>query len=105
MLQAGLLSEVRSLLEAGIDPRATSMQAIGYREALRLTKARCLWSWLSSRCKAQLPTVCQAASLVPAQFRYQLDYAERATPIFPQFFYCPLLSSFFRHAPSGNIWV
>lgn len=34
MLQAGLLEEVRSLLEAGIDPRATSMQAIGYREAL-----------------------------------------------------------------------
>ena len=34
MLQAGLLDEVRSLLEAGIDPRATSMQAIGYREAL-----------------------------------------------------------------------
>ena len=32
MLQQGLVEEIRSLLASGIPPRATSMQAIGYKE-------------------------------------------------------------------------
>ena len=34
MLQAGLLDEIEALLRAGIDRRATAMQAIGYKEFL-----------------------------------------------------------------------
>ena len=32
MMASGLLDEVRSLMERGIDPRCTAMQAIGYKE-------------------------------------------------------------------------
>ncbi len=32
MLQSGLLDEIRALLAAGISPKATAMQAIGYKE-------------------------------------------------------------------------
>lgn len=32
MLEAGLLDEIRALLAAGISPKATAMQAIGYKE-------------------------------------------------------------------------
>ena len=32
MLQQGLVEEIRTLLNEGIDPRCTAMQAIGYKE-------------------------------------------------------------------------
>ena len=32
MLEQGLLEEIRGLLDSGIDPRCTAMQAIGYKE-------------------------------------------------------------------------
>lgn len=34
MLQQGLMTEIRSLLDAGLSPGATSLQAIGYKEFL-----------------------------------------------------------------------
>ena len=34
MLEAGLEQEIRSLLEMGISPNSTAMQAIGYKEFL-----------------------------------------------------------------------
>ncbi len=41
MVDRGLFQEVRSLLEAGISPRATSMQAIGYKEVAAALRGEC----------------------------------------------------------------
>lgn len=40
MLDAGLLDEVRALLDGGLSPRAHPLQAIGYREALAVLNGK-----------------------------------------------------------------
>lgn len=41
MLEAGLVLEVQRLLESGVSDRATSMQAIGYKELVRALQGHC----------------------------------------------------------------
>ena len=41
MLQMGLLDEIRSLLDMGIDSKTTAMQAIGYKEFLGALAGLC----------------------------------------------------------------
>ena len=41
MLQQGLVEEIRSLLDSGIPEKATSMQAIGYKEFVDALDGRC----------------------------------------------------------------
>ncbi len=41
MEKAGLLSEVKRILESGISPKATSMQAIGYKEFVSFFEGKC----------------------------------------------------------------
>ena len=41
MLDGGLLEEVRALLDAGVGPQRTAMQAIGYKEAVRCVLGEC----------------------------------------------------------------
>ena len=60
MLEMGLLEEIRSLLASGIPEKATSMQAIGYKEFVDALSGRC--------------TVCEAAALVKQSSR---RYAKR----------------------------
>lgn len=60
MLEAGLLREIRELLDSGISPKATAMQAIGYKEFVDALEGRC--------------TIEQAADLVRQSSR---RYAKR----------------------------
>lgn len=41
MLEAGLLEEIRALLASGVPPKATAMQAIGYKEFVAALSGRC----------------------------------------------------------------
>ena len=41
MLEQGLIDEIRSLLNAGIPPKCTAMQAIGYKEFIDALEGRC----------------------------------------------------------------
>ena len=41
MITQGLVDEVKNLLEKGISPRNTSMQAIGYKEITEYLENRC----------------------------------------------------------------
>ena len=41
MLEQGLEAEVRALLDRGIDPRTTAMQAIGYKEMAAALRGKC----------------------------------------------------------------
>ena len=41
MLQQGLIEEIRNLLSSGIPPKATSMQAIGYKEFVAALAGNC----------------------------------------------------------------
>ena len=41
MLRDGLLDEIRALLDRGVPPSATSLQAIGYKEPLAALEGRC----------------------------------------------------------------
>ena len=41
MLEQGLLDEVRALLDAGVGPDCTAMQAIGYKEAVDCVRGLC----------------------------------------------------------------
>ena len=41
MLQLGLMDEIRDLLSSGISPKATAMQAIGYKEFVDALAGRC----------------------------------------------------------------
>ncbi len=41
MAEAGLFAEVAALLERGLSPRSTAMQAIGYKEAAAALRGRC----------------------------------------------------------------
>ena len=41
MLEQGLLTEIRDLLDAGVPEKATSMQAIGYKEFVDALQGRC----------------------------------------------------------------
>ena len=41
MLSAGLLDEVRALLDAGLSPDCTAMQAIGYKEIVEFLNGNC----------------------------------------------------------------
>ena len=41
MLQQGLVDEIRSLLDSGISPKATAMQAIGYKEFVAALDGQC----------------------------------------------------------------
>ncbi len=41
MLQLGLLGEVQELMQRGISPRATAMQAIGYKEFFAVAQGQC----------------------------------------------------------------
>lgn len=41
MLQLGLLGEVQELMQRGISPRATAMQAIGYKEFFAVAQGEC----------------------------------------------------------------
>ena len=41
MLQQGLMDEIRDLLSSGISPKATAMQAIGYKEFVDALAGRC----------------------------------------------------------------
>ena len=60
MLEAGLLDEIRSLLESGIPETCTAMQAIGYKEFLPVLRGE--------------RALCQtAAYLVPPEPEYALD--------------------------------
>ena len=40
MLEQGLVEEIRALLQSGIDPRCTAMQAIGYKEFVAALEGR-----------------------------------------------------------------
>jgi len=41
MLQMGLIDEIQALLESGISPKSTAMQAIGYKEFVTALKGQC----------------------------------------------------------------
>ena len=41
MLEAGLIDEIRSLLAEGVPPKATALQAIGYKEFVAALDSRC----------------------------------------------------------------
>jgi tRNA dimethylallyltransferase len=41
MLQQGLVDEIRNLLDSGISPKATAMQAIGYKEFVAALEGQC----------------------------------------------------------------
>ncbi len=41
MLEAGLLEEIRALLDSGVPEKATAMQAIGYKEFVAALNGRC----------------------------------------------------------------
>ena len=41
MLEDGLIAEIQGLLDAGIPEKATSMQAIGYKEYVDALAGRC----------------------------------------------------------------
>jgi len=41
MLQMGLIDEIQALLESGISPKSTAMQAIGYKEFVTALKGEC----------------------------------------------------------------
>ena len=41
MVRRGLFDETRALLEAGVSPDATAMQAIGYKEAAAALRGEC----------------------------------------------------------------
>jgi len=41
MMEAGLLDEVRSLLDSGLSPESTAMQAIGYKELVAAIEGKC----------------------------------------------------------------
>ena len=63
MVDEGLLEEVQGLLQSGLDRKATSLQAIGYKEFLPYFNG-----------EATLSTVCQtAADLAAAERGYPLD--------------------------------
>ena len=51
MLDQGLESEVRRLLEAGIDPKTTAMQAIGYKEMAAALRGECTLEQAADRIK------------------------------------------------------
>jgi len=41
MLEQGLLAEIQGLLDSGVPEKATSMQAIGYKEFVDALQGRC----------------------------------------------------------------
>ena len=41
MLEQGLIAEIQGLLAAGVPPKCTAMQAIGYKEFLAALKGEC----------------------------------------------------------------
>lgn len=41
MLEAGLMEEIQALLRSGVPPRATALQAIGYKEFVAALEGRC----------------------------------------------------------------
>lgn len=41
MLESGLLSEVQALIDAGVDPEGTAMQAIGYKQLYDYLNGKC----------------------------------------------------------------
>ena len=41
MLRAGLVDEVRRLVESGVSEKATALQAIGYKELLGMLRGEC----------------------------------------------------------------
>ena len=41
MMESGLADEVKKLLESGVSPKATSMQAIGYKELVAYFEGKC----------------------------------------------------------------
>ena len=51
MLEQGLEAEVRRLLEAGIDPKTTAMQAIGYKEMAAALRGECTVKQAADRIK------------------------------------------------------
>ena len=51
MLDQGLEAEVRRLLEAGIDPKTTAMQAIGYKEMAAALRGECSVAQAADRIK------------------------------------------------------
>ena len=51
MLERGLEAEVRRLLEAGIDPKTTAMQAIGYKEMAAALRGECSVAQAADRIK------------------------------------------------------
>ena len=51
MLEKGLEAEVRRLLEQGIDPKTTAMQAIGYKEMAAALRGECTLKQAAERIK------------------------------------------------------
>ena len=51
MLEQGLEAEVRSLLDRGVDPKTTAMQAIGYKEMAAALRGECSLPHAVSRIK------------------------------------------------------
>ena len=51
MLAQGLTEEVRSLLQSGVDPKTTAMQAIGYKELASALRGECTVQEAAARIK------------------------------------------------------
>ena len=51
MLEKGLEAEVRALLERGVDPKTTAMQAIGYKEMAAALRGECSVKQAADRIK------------------------------------------------------
>ena len=106
MMAQGLLDEVRRLLAQGISPRATAMQAIGYKECLAtLDGAMTEAEALAQICQASRRYAKLAADLVPAQSRRPLDPADRRAGRGKNFFPGSTNCFRFRQALAVKIWV
>ena len=51
MLEDGLLDEIRALLALGVSPKATAMQAIGYKEFFGYLNGACTLDEAAALCK------------------------------------------------------
>ena len=77
MLAAGLVDEVRRLLDAGLPPTARPLQAIGYRDALAVVKGK---STLEQAEQAIVTATMRFAKRQMTWFRHQADVTWFKTP-------------------------
>jgi tRNA dimethylallyltransferase len=77
MLAAGLVDEVRRLLDAGLPPTAHPLQAIGYRDALAVVKGK---STPEQAEQAIVTATMRFAKRQMTWFRHQADVTWFKTP-------------------------